>query len=291
MDKTKKVKRIVVNITGGFGNQLFEYAFGYALSQELAADLYIDTSVQDYGASPKLELANFDIKYTKRVSYAYYTDIINRALFNKIRKRNAIGWSTRVYNEKQPTVYDRKTQEIKENTLFKGYWQSEKYFRKYRKELLDMFQVKEIRSQSVKDVIGVLSKQNSVALHVRRGDYVSIGCQLEMDFYDKAIFFMREKLGDDLKFYIFSDDTLFCRQYFGKFSEDINIVYPEYQSNNTTLDDLWIMSHCKHMIMANSTYSWWGAWLNKNENKIVVCPELGIWTGDFYPEEWVKIKM
>ncbi len=102
---------------------------------------------------------------------------------------------------------------------------------------------------------------------------------------------MREKLGDDLKFYIFSDDTLFCRQYFGKFSEDINIVYPEYQSNNTTLDDLWIMSHCKHMIMANSTYSWWGAWLNKNENKIVVCPELGIWTGDFYPEEWVKIKM
>lgn len=291
MKDLKKVKRIIVDLTGGFGNQLFSYAFGYALSKELQADFYIDTSVQDYGTGPKLELLNFDIKYTKRISYAYYTDIINRALFNKIRKRNAIGWTTQVYHEKQPTVYDERTRKIKSDTLFRGYWQSEKYFKKYRKELLDMLQLKEERSQSVNDIIEILSDQKSVALHVRRGDYVSIGCQLPMEFYDRAIYFMKKKLENNLIFYVFSDDVAFCKNYFGKFSGDINIVYLEYQSNNTTLDDFWIMSHCKHMIMANSTYSWWGAWLNKNEDKIVVCPELGIWTGDFYPEEWIKIKM
>ena len=283
--------RIVISLTGGFGNQLFSYAFGYALSRELQADLYIDTSVQDYGVGPKLELLNFNISYFKRVSYVYYSDIINRALFNKIRRRNAIGWTTQTYNEEKPTVYDAKTKEIKRNTLFKGYWQTEKYFKKYRKDLLEMFQLKNERPQSVKKIIEMLSRQKSVALHVRRGDYVSIGCQLQMDFYDKAINLMKEKLGNDLIFYIFSDDIAFCRQYFEKFSSGTNLVYPEYQSDNPTLDDLWIMSHCKHMIMANSTYSWWGAWLNQNEDKVVICPELGIWTGDFYPEEWIKIGM
>ena len=65
--------------------------------------------------------------------------------------------------------------------------------------------------------------------------------------------------------------------------------YPQYESDNKTLDDLFLMSHCKHIIMANSSFSWWAAWLNQNENKIVICPELGMWSGDFYPEKWNKI--
>lgn len=282
---------IVVYISGGLGNQLFTFAFGYALSQELQADFYIDTSSPDNGLGDRFGLIDFNITYAKRVSYAYYYGIINRTLLNRVRKRNVIGWTIREYKGKKPTVYDAKTKNIKRSTYFKGYWQSEKYFVKYRKDLLEMFQPKEERTISVRNIIKTVSQQNSVALHVRRGDYVTIGCHLQMDFYDKAIQFIKEKIGDDIVLYIFSDDIKFCKQYFEKFSKSAKIVYPKYQSDNKTLDDLLIMSHCKHMIMANSTYSWWGAWLNQNESKVIVCPELGMWTGDFYPEDWVKIKM
>ena len=283
--------RIVVYVSGGLGNQLFTFAFGYALSQELRTDFYLDTSSPDNGLGAKLELENFNISYTKRVSYTYYHDIVNRILLNRVRRRNAIGWTAQEYEEDKPTVYDAKTRDIRRTTYFKGYWQSEKYFVKYRKDLLQMFQLKEERTKSVRNIMKTVSQQNSIALHVRRGDYVTIGCQLQMDFYDKAIQFIKEKIRDDLVLYIFSDDIKFCKQYFEKFSNNTKIVYPEYQSDNKTLDDLLIMSHCKHMIMANSTYSWWGAWLNQNEDKIIVCPELGMWAGDFYPEDWAKIKM
>lgn len=63
-----------------------------------------------------------------------------------------------------------------------------------------------------------------------------------------------------------------------------------YESDNYTLDDLFLMSHCKHMIMANSSYSWWAAWLNQYKQKTVICPELGMWKGDFYPDDWIKIR-
>jgi len=65
--------------------------------------------------------------------------------------------------------------------------------------------------------------------------------------------------------------------------------YVQYESDNAVVDDLYVMSKCKHNIIANSSYSWWAAWLNQNRNKVVICPEIGMWTGDFYPEEWKKV--
>lgn len=283
--------KIIVNLPGGFGNQLFSYAFGYALSQRLRAEFYVDTSTQDNGIGRELELLNFNVEYVGRLSYIYKHDIVNRAVFNKLRRRNMIGWTTDIYNENSPTVYEPQVRYIKKDTYFRGSWQSEKYFREYRQGLLEMFRPKMERPVSVRNMINVVSEQNSVALHVRRGDYVSIGCQIQMDFYDKALQFMEEKAGDNQVVYVFSDDILFCREYFMKYFGRISIVFPEYQSDNLTLDDFLIMSHCKHIIMANSTYSWWAAWLNRNDGKIVVCPEFGMWKDDFYPEEWVKIKM
>jgi len=111
-----------------------------------------------------------------------------------------------------------------------------------------------------------------------------------MDFYDKAILKFQElNQRRNTVFYIFSDDIDFAKQYFGKYENKIELHYPQYESENKTLDDLFLMSHCKHMIMANSSFSWWAAWLNQNKNKIVICPELGMWSGEFYPEEWDKI--
>lgn len=283
--------RIILNLPGGFGNQLFAYAFGYALSQRLKAELYVDTSTQDNGIGRKLELLNFTVKYAGRLSYVYKHDLFNRAVFNKVRRRNMIGWTTKIYRENYPTTYEESVNDIKKDTYFLGSWQSEKYFKEYREELLEMFRPKTERSTSVKNIIELVSGQNSVALHVRRGDYVSIGCQIRMDFYDRALQLIKKKIREHWTLYIFSDDIAFCKKYFKKYSDDISIIYPEYLSDNMTLDDFLIMSHCKHMIIANSTYSWWAAWLNNNHGKIIICPELGAWTNDFYPEEWIKIKV
>lgn len=290
--------KLIVDMAGGFGNQLFCYSFGYALAREKKAKLLIDTSMQDNGVARKLELLNLQVKYDKRVSYKYSKSAISRVAINKIRRRFSIGFCTTLYEELSPTVYEPNVCKVSRNTYFKGNWQCEKYFTKYREELLQMFVPCIERSDSVKTLIEEMQVCNSVAVHVRRGDYVQIGCQLEGQYYENAIDLLQKMFSESKTvLYVFSDDVEYCKKYFGDLqakdiiqSKEVEIKYPEYESDNTTLDDLILMSNCKHMIMANSSYSWWAAWLNKNREKRIICPELGIWKGDFYPEDWIKIR-
>ena len=282
--------KVIVDLAGGLGNQLFCYCFGYAVAKKTNSKFVLDTSMQDCGIARELELLNFNVDYSDRISYVYKTGLVDRMFFNKVRKIKSIGIKTRIYQEKEPTKFEPETFEISTDTYFKGNWQTEKYFSEYRNELLKMLVPKYERTQSVKDLVDEMQKCNSVAVHVRRGDYLQIGCQLSMDFYDKAILKFHElNQRKNTVFYIFSDDIDFVKQYFGKYEKKIELHYPQYESDNKTLDDLFLMSHCKHIIMANSSFSWWAAWLNQNENKIVICPELGMWSGDFYPEKWNKI--
>ncbi|MEI3417877.1 MAG: alpha-1,2-fucosyltransferase [Blautia sp.] len=282
--------KVIVDLAGGLGNQLFCYSFGYAVSRKTRSELILDTSMQDNGIARELELLNFNVDYSDRISYVYKTSLVDRVFFNKVRKIKSIGIKTRIYQEKEPTKFEPEAFKISTDTYFKGNWQTEKYFSEYRNELLKILVPKHERTQSVKGLVNEMQKCNSVAVHIRRGDYLKIGCQLSMDFYDKAILKFQElNQRRNTVFYIFSDDIDFAKQYFGKYENKIELHYPQYESENKTLDDLFLMSHCKHMIMANSSFSWWAAWLNQNKNKIVICPELGMWSGEFYPEEWDKI--
>lgn len=285
--------KIIVDIAGGFGNQLFCYCFGYALARKKSTELIIDTSTQDNGLTRNLELLKLNVKYDQRISYKYKKQFLDRAILNKVRKRKTIGVLTKIYNETSPTIYEEAVFCTRRNTYFKGNWQSEKYFADYRSDLLEMLTPKEERSNSVKIICDEMRCCNSVALHIRRGDYLEIGCQLNMEYYQKAICKMKDILQkNDLVFYIFSDDIAFCKDYFQRtavFDDMDEVRYPEYDSDDRTLDDMLLMSNCHHMIMANSSYSWWAAWLNRNEDKKVICPELRMWKGDFYPDEWIKI--
>ena len=282
--------KVIVDLAGGLGNHLFCYSFGYAVSRKTRSELILDTSMQDNGIARELELLNFNVDYSDRISYVYKTSLVDRVFFNKVRKIKSIGIKTRIYQEKEPTKFEPEAFKISTDTYFKGNWQTEKYFSEYRNELLKILVPKHERTQSVKGLVNEMQKCNSVAVHIRRGDYLKIGCQLSMDFYDKAILKFQElNQRRNTVFYIFSDDIDFAKQYFGKYENKIELHYPQYESENKTLDDLFLMSHCKHMIMANSSFSWWAAWLNQNKNKIVICPELGMWSGEFYPEEWDKI--
>ena len=284
--------KIIVNLAGGFGNQMFCYALAYAMFKEKKALLFIDTSMQDNGIARDLEILNLNISYDGRVTYPIKKDLFSRALGNKLRKKMALGLITKGYYEKYSSVYEPQILLFGNDAktiYYEGNWQSEKYFLKYRKELLQLFIPKNPRNRYIEEIREKMKNSNSVAIHVRRGDYVSIGCNISMDYYDKAIALMVNKIPNNPDFWIFSDDIAFCKEYFKKYENIVNLYYLNYQSDNYTVDDMYIMSACQNNIIANSSYSWWGAWLNSNENKIVICPQLGMWTGDFYPEKWIKI--
>lgn len=283
------MNNIIVCTRGGIGNQMFCYAIGYAVSKKNDAKLYIDTMEHDNKLSRKFEICNFNIQYEERISYKYHKNILSKIFYNKIARRQKIGWLTRVKNEKKEMHYDSA---IKENVCtdiyLKGYWQTEKYFKEYRQELLSIFTPVKSRDESVLQIIRDLERVNSVAVHVRRGDYLDEHWELNMEYYDKAISLLSIKQ-KEMKLYVFSDEIEYCKEYFARYEDSFDFNYLEYFSDNYSIDDLLIMSKCKHNIIANSTYSWWAAWLNQNEYKMVICPELKIWTNDFYPEEWMRI--
>ena len=281
--------KIIVNIAGGFGNQLFSYAFGYALSQEKNAKLCLDTSTQDSGMTRKLDLINLNVAYDCRMTHKYGTSYMDKVFLNKIRKLNAIGWTNQFYIEKNPTVYEPSVHDINTSTYFKGNWQSEKYFKDYREELCRMFTPVKPFSPHAQAMIDEVAQGNSVAIHIRRGDYMDLGNTISMDYYERAINSIRPMLEKPV-FYIFSDDRDYCKAYFESHFKDLNFKYPVYPSENTTLDDFFLMTACKHQIIANSSYSWWAAWLNSNPEKRIIAPEVNMWSGDFYPDEWLKIK-
>ena len=285
---------IVTKISDGFGNQLFMYACGYALAKKHKTALILDINTVASNNMRRYELDSLNIEYEKLLQLSTFSDCIILKGAGKIQSF-VFSHAMHFYKGKINFGYDKEISSVKNNTYISGYWQSEKYFVEYREDLLKLLTPKKKRSKSVNQLYNEMQKCDSIALHVRRGDYVGIGCQLNMAYYDQAISMIKSKYpGEKLILYVFSDDVDFCKHYFPKkqyfATKDIQLRYPQYESDNYTLDDLFLMSHCKHMIMANSSYSWWAAWLNQYKEKTVICPELGMWKWDFYPDDWIKIR-
>ena len=118
--------KIISELTGGFGNQLFAYATAYAVAKENKGTLYIDTYMSDNGMTRELGIDKLNIEYEKRITYKYKRDIINRAIFNKIRRQNAIGWGTKICIENGNFVYHPEIMKQDKDVLLSGYWQSNK---------------------------------------------------------------------------------------------------------------------------------------------------------------------
>lgn len=281
---------VIVNIKGGLGNQMFCYATGYALARETGAELSLDVTMFDVNHinNRKIELNAFNID-NSIISYKYSdSKFVKKIGLNRIRKRCAIGWNTHIEKEKKEYSYDESILNIKTNVYLDGYWQTEHYFKKYREDLLKIFTP--LRISHLKKLVDYICEEKSVAVHVRQGDYVGLGWSLSMDYYKTAIKILHE-IDHEFIYFIFSDDIAYCKDNFAKFSSEYNIRYLEYKSENPIIDDMFLMSKCKHNIIANSSYSWWAAWLNNNSEKMVICPEVDQWKDDFYPKEWKRIQI
>jgi hypothetical protein len=192
--------------------------------------------------------------------------------------------------------FDPSMLEAKGNIYLEGYWQSEKYFVAIRDILLREFAFKYEQDAKSRDITKQIQKTESVSLHIRRGDYVhdpltnQVHGLCSLEYYQKAVSYITQKI-PNCHFYIFSDDHSWV-------SENFKLDYPftlvDHNDASRNYEDLRLMSLCRHNIIANSSFSWWGAWLNTNHEKIVCAPkkwfnEPTLDTKDLIPESWVKI--
>ncbi len=179
------------------------------------------------------------------------------------------------------------------NTYLDGYWQSEKYFESIADTIRQDFKLKKSLPENIQKLQLEIKNKNSVCVHVRRGDYVgnNLNQVLDMDYYQRAIATVSEKTNIE-HIYVFSDDIEWCRENLG-FNFPTTFVGSEYAGERAS-GQFALMQACAHFIIANSSFSWWAAWLAENSEKIVVAPKK--WFGDSsidtshrIPEDWMRI--
>jgi hypothetical protein len=177
--------------------------------------------------------------------------------------------------------------------VYEGYWQSEKYFDKVQSELrrLYTFNFEKLSSETL-DYLSSIKSTNSVSVHIRRADYLQhedfYGGICTFEYYRNAIKYFMKNIDNPI-FYFFSDDIEWVVEQF----ENLPIYkFVNINHSNDNWQDMYLMSQCNHNIIANSTFSWWGAWLNSNPKKLVLAPRK--WSNmyeniDIYPPDWIKI--
>jgi hypothetical protein len=284
---------ITARLNGGLGNQLFQYAAARAQAERLGVDLQLDitellakgiksTTKRDYG------LDNFNIS----ARFNFFSRLGSKSGLSWLAfflSRLSFAWKKQTDSalvEEKLFSYDDRVEKIKNNCELSGYWQNQDYFLAIRGKLLEELLLKKSLSANNLSLLEKIRSGNSIAVHIRRGDYLEYGGKVcGRDYYEQAFALVKEKIISP-SYYFFSDDLPWAREAFkhlGAIFVDGNEKSPEA--------DLVLMSVCKHQIIANSSFSWWGAWLNSNLEKMVIAP--GDWLGGvsrgIIPEDWLKL--
>jgi hypothetical protein len=287
---------ICVKIYGGLGNQLFQYSAAKSLAiihnTELVLDLSWFSSQHKSNTLRNYALKNFNINARIASCEEELFHFVNCSkLRNFFRKKNT-NWT--YYSEKS-FGFDDQFSYLPDNTYLEGYWQSFKFFESIRPVLLEELMISTGNDFEESQLTLDLCSPNSVAIHIRRGDYISNAKAAKfhgtcsMEYYLKSINILREKINDP-RFFIFSDDIDWVRMNMD-FKCDVN-----YVDSNFLFDahhDFYHMSLCNHFIIANSTFSWWAAWLSKNIDKKVIAPKnwfiKKIDTKSLFPDQWMLV--
>jgi hypothetical protein len=304
---------IAIELMGGLGNQMFQYAAGRALADRLGVDLVLDdlhfnqikplnskVTARQYG------LSHFNI----RAQLATTTDLSRwkkgigrlQQLENKVHKRLHLeklnlSISTRLFERRyyqQPSfTYDEHWSSLQDGLYLKGYFQSELFFSMIAESIRLDFTLKRSIDEKNKEIEKKILNSESVCLHVRRGDYLANAQVLafhgicHLNYYQKAVRFFQKYLHQP-QFFVFSDDIDWCRK---NLDLNENTIFVDH--NGTSPEkDIFLMSQCQHHIIANSSFSWWGAWLAKKPDQQVIAPRQ--WFGsrnidsrDLVPVDWM----
>lgn len=285
---------IIIRFQGGLGNQMFQYAL-YKKMQIIHGKEHVraDFACADDKQSGLLtDLFNLNLIQASKKDISKMADNSDD-LFHMIR-RKFFGRKKTYVSESESAVYREEVLNL-DNVYMEGYWQTEKYFSDIRDLILQDFNFQEEKmSQYQKELLNELKNKNSVGVHVRRGDYLSetnsklYGNICDEKYYKMAMNYKVFQM-PSVRFFIFSNDTSWTKSKF----RGNNIVHVEYDKNQEIGNyDMFLLSQCKHNIIANSSFSWWAAWLNPNGKKTVVSPSK--WmnessTPNIWCDNWIRI--
>lgn len=280
---------IAVNLKGGLGNQMFQFAL-YTKLQMQGKKVFLDISHIDSEMRSLQRCTIFD---------AYVLDKkynIGKSLVFKIKNRLLIYIFKKiygVYQEKQPGIFDAQVFDMN-NGYIDGYWQSEKYFFDIRKELVKRFNMQCPLMEENRKIAEMIRRAKCpVALHIRLGDYLTSKSQgiygniCTEEYYEKAISYIQKKYSEAF-FFVFSNEPEKALSWLN----NKNFYVVDCNSEETGWIDMYLMSICHHNIIANSTFSWWAAWLNDYPHKEVIAPKIWLNTremADICPNDWQRI--
>lgn len=292
---------LIIQLQGGIGNQMFQYAFASILAKKNKTKVIIDGSFfnrteKTPGFTPrKFELDIFD----NPCFMASDLDVISFYHLSNINKvKRKLGFHCPKIYEEPSFDFQTAALSIKLPVYLKGYFQSYKYFIGYEDFIRQLFSFPVDKLDVInKQLLITIKSSNTIAIHVRRGDYVSDKITSEyhgscgLDYYLEAIKLLAS-MNKDSTLLLFSDDSNWVKEQFE------NLPYSKIVVDHNEGEDSWIdmllMSSCRHNIIANSSFSWWAAWLNVNPDKIVIAPKEWFKTKDLntktlLPEEWMKL--
>lgn len=294
---------IIVRLKGGLGNQLSQYAFGRKIAHLHNTALKLDTA--------SFSISSSDTPRTYRLDH--FNIIGTVASPEEIRQidkgRSTRGGflhtriadlltpkSKRGYIQERTHTFDSEMLKVPDDVYLDGYWQTEKYYKDIEEILHREITLREEPDKVNQEIAEQIRSGPAVSIHVRRGDYVSNSTTQQfhgscsIDYYNRAISLIEEKI-DDPSFFIFSDDLPWAK-------ENLDIpgekTFVAHNGPEKEYCDLWLMSLCRHHIIANSSFSWWGAWLGQDAEKTVIAPRRwalseSIDTRDIIPDTWIKI--
>lgn len=289
---------IISNVIGGLGNQMFQFAAGRALALERGVELKLDVSgFEGYELHQGFQLQQ---AFQGAFSAASQSEVgamlgwQRGPLAQRLLSRPAMAGVRRACLVVEPHFqYWNGLRSVPTPCYLKGYWQSERYFQAHAATLQADFSFRSALEGNNLALAERMRQQNAISLHVRRGDYVSnqraatLHGACSPDFYRAAVQHMLDRVHSPV-FYVFSDDMPWVKQHL-----QLSVPTHHVEHNSLAFDDMQLMSLCKHHIIANSSFSWWGAWLNPSPSKIVLAPKQ--WFAqprcldDLLPAAWVTL--
>mgnify|MGYP001579144857 CR=1 FL=1 len=296
---------VIVKIIGGLGNQMFQYATARAIAYRNKTSIKLDLSDFATYEHHDYSLGHFNIiediakpeelaRFKKYEQFLMSVPSIALKILKKLkldRKILILGHYMKEYN----FPFNQTIKDLKEDVYLDGYWQSEKYFYEIRDILKKEFSIKGGLSPEGAEIASIIqSVKNPICLHIRRGDFANNPEQAKyhglcsMEYYYKAVEIVAEKVSDP-HFFVFSDSIDWVRQ-------NLKLDYPITfvgQGASKNYEDITLMSLCKHHILSNSTFGWWGAWLGETFNQMVIAPNK--WFNkpvdirDLMPKRWITL--
>lgn len=267
----------ILEYKGGLGNQMFQYVFYKWLQKQ---GFHVEADLSGY--------------YLLRgrpycLNHIFKKVELKECNYQRLEKLKE---EQKIYNEKTDKLFDLKQDQ---NMILSGYWQHYVYANEIRDELKDYFSFQVPRDLKMAGLLEQISRENSVSVHVRRGDYLQkenvdiFGDICTDEYYRNSLRYIEEKVINP-KFYVFCNDINWTKEHM-KLQDAVYIDKNRFKKYEDWFD-LFLMAQCKHNIIANSSFSWWGAWLNRNSSKIVIAPRK--WRNDMVlhnicPKEWIRI--